>query len=150
MESKKVNRKVRTGVVVSDKMEKTIVVRVDRMAKHSLYGKPVLRSKKFMAHDEANDCRIGDKVMIAETRPLSTHKRWEVTQIIERAPILGVKRKTRRHLSYDPASYSAKRCRQFRREEDPASRSKAEAYKTGTGYVIVAGPEAAPNANIKR
>ena len=91
MESKKVNREVRTGVVVSDKMEKTIVVRVDRMAKHSLYGKPVLRSKKFMAHDEANDCRIGDKVMIAETRPLSAHKRWEVTQIIERAPILGVK-----------------------------------------------------------
>ena len=91
MESKKVNRKVRTGVVVSDKMEKTIVVRVDRMAKHSLYGKPVLRSKKFMAHDEANDCRIGDTVMIAETRPLSAHKRWEVTQIIERAPILGVK-----------------------------------------------------------
>ena len=91
MESKKINRKVRTGVVVSDKMEKTIVVRVDRMAKHSLYGKPVLRSKKFMAHDEANDCRIGDKVMIAETRPLSAHKRWEVAQIIERAPVLGAK-----------------------------------------------------------
>lgn len=91
MESKKANRKVRTGVVVSDKMEKTIVVRVDRMAKHSLYGKPVLRSKKFMAHDEANDCRIGDKVMIAETRPLSAHKRWEVAQIIERAPVLGAK-----------------------------------------------------------
>ncbi len=91
MESKKANRKVRTGVVVSDKMEKTIVVRVDRMAKHSLYGKPVLRSKKFMAHDEANDCRVGDKVMIAETRPLSAHKRWEVAQIIERAPVLGAK-----------------------------------------------------------
>ena len=91
MESKKINRKVRTGVVVSDKMEKTIVVRVDRMAKHSLYGKPVLRSKKFMAHVEANDCRIGDKVMIAETRPLSAHKRWEVAQIIERAPVLGAK-----------------------------------------------------------
>ena len=91
MESKKINRKVRTGVVVSDKMEKTIVVRVDRMAKHSLYGKPVLRSKKFMAHDEANDCRIGDKVMIAEKRPLSAHKRWEVAQIIERAPVLGAK-----------------------------------------------------------
>ena len=91
MESKKANRKVRTGVVVSDKMEKTIVVRVDRMAKHSLYGKPVLRSKKFMAHDEANDCRIGDKVMIAETRPLRAHKRWEVAQIIERAPVLGAK-----------------------------------------------------------
>ncbi len=91
MEVKKANRKVRTGVVVSDKMDKTIVVRVDRMAKHSLYGKPVLRSKKFMAHDEANDCRIGDRVMIAETRPLSAHKRWEVAQIIERAPILGAK-----------------------------------------------------------
>lgn len=91
MEAKKVNRKVRTGVVVSDKMDKTIVVRVDRMAKHSLYGKPVLRSKKFMAHDEANDCRIGDEVMIAETRPLSAHKRWELTQIIKRAPVLGSK-----------------------------------------------------------
>ena len=91
MEVKKVNRKVRTGVVVSDKMEKTIVVRIDRMAKHALYGKPVLRSKKFMAHDEANDCRIGDKVLIAETRPLSAHKRWEVAKVIETAPAMGAK-----------------------------------------------------------
>ena len=71
MEERKAHRKVRTGTVVSDKMEKTIVVRVDRMAKHTLYGKPVLRSKKFMAHDETNDCRIGDTVRIVETRPLS-------------------------------------------------------------------------------
>lgn len=91
MEERKANRKIRTGIVVSDKMEKTIVVRVDRMAKHSLYGKPVLRSKKFMAHDEANDCRVGDKVLIAETRPLSACKRWEVAEITERAPILGAK-----------------------------------------------------------
>ena len=91
MEVKKVNRKVRTGVVVSDKMDKTIVVRVDRMSKHSLYGKPVLRSNKFMTHDETNDCRIGDKVMIAETRPLSANKRWEVAQIVKRAPVLGAK-----------------------------------------------------------
>lgn len=91
MEEHKAYRKVRTGIVVSDKMEKTIVVRVDRMAKHSLYGKPVLRSKKFMAHDETNDCRIGDRVLIAETRPLSAKKRWEVAEIIERAPVLGVK-----------------------------------------------------------
>ena len=90
MEVNKVNRKVRTGVVVSDKMDKTVVVRVDRMAKHSLYGKPVLRSKKFMAHDEVNDCRIGDKVVIAETRPLSARKRWEVSRIVERAPVFGV------------------------------------------------------------
>lgn len=91
MEIKKVNRKVRTGVVVSDKMDKTIVVSVDHMAKDPLYGKPVLRSKKFMAHDKANDCRMGDKVKIAETRPLSAHKRWEVTQIVQRAPILDAK-----------------------------------------------------------
>ena len=91
MEERTANRKVRTGIVVSDKMDKTIVVRVDRMAKHSLYGKPVLRSKKFMVHDETNDCRIGDTVQIAETRPTSARKRWEVAQIVERAPVLGVK-----------------------------------------------------------
>ena len=91
MEETKANRKVRTGIVVSDKMDKTIVVRVDRMAKHKLYGKPVLRSKKFMAHDETNECRLGDKVQIAETRPSSARKRWEVAKIVERAPILGVK-----------------------------------------------------------
>lgn len=82
-------RKARVGIVVSDKMEKSIVVRVDRMAKHELYGKPVLRSKKFMAHDENNECRIGDRVQIEETRPLSARKHWEVTKIIEKAPILG-------------------------------------------------------------
>jgi small subunit ribosomal protein S17 len=91
MEERKAHRKVRTGIVVSDKMDKTIVVRVDRKAQHSLYGKPVLHNKKYMAHDETNDCRIGDKVLIAETRPLSAHKRWEVAEIIERAPILGAK-----------------------------------------------------------
>ena len=90
MEERKAHRKLRTGVVVSDKMEKTIVVRLDRMAKHSLYGKPVLRSKKFMVHDAENTCRIGDKVLIGETRPLSANKCWEVMEIIERAPILGV------------------------------------------------------------
>lgn len=90
MEEHKAHRKVRIGVVVSDKMDKTVVVRIDRMAKHSLYGKPVLRSKKFAAHDETNICRIGDKVQIAETRPLSAHKRWEVTELIERAPVLSV------------------------------------------------------------
>lgn len=91
MEERKAHRKIRTGIVVSDKMDKTIVVQVDRMSKHSLYGKPVLRNKKYLAHDETNDCRMGDKVLIAETRPLSKRKRWEVARIIERAPILGVK-----------------------------------------------------------
>ena len=87
-EASSINRTL-IGRVVSDKMEKTIVVRVDRMAKHSLYGKPVLRSKKFMAHDENNECRIGDTVTIGETRPLSARKCWELLEIVERAPILG-------------------------------------------------------------
>jgi small subunit ribosomal protein S17 len=89
MEETKSNRKVRVGTVVSDKMQKTVVVQVERMAKHPLYGKPVLRRKKFMAHDEGNECRIGDKVRIEETRPLSCRKCWRVAEIIERAPVLG-------------------------------------------------------------
>jgi small subunit ribosomal protein S17 len=89
-EQRKPHRKVKTGVVTSDKMNKTVVVSVDRMSKHSLYGKPVLRVKKYMAHDETNECRTGDRVLIEETRPLSRHKRWKVAEIIERAPVLGV------------------------------------------------------------
>jgi small subunit ribosomal protein S17 len=90
MEERAPHRKVRTGIVVSDKMNKTVVVRVDRMSKHPLYGKPVLKVKKYMAHDEANECRPGDRIIIEETRPLSRHKRWRVAEIVERAPILGV------------------------------------------------------------
>lgn len=93
MEERTPHRKVRTGIVVSDKMDKTVVVRVDRMSKHPLYGKPVLRVKKYMVHDESNDCRPGDRILIEETRPLSCHKRWRVAEIIERAPVLGVEPK---------------------------------------------------------
>jgi small subunit ribosomal protein S17 len=71
-------------------MDKTVVVSIERMSKHPLYGKSVLRVKKYMAHDENNECRPGDRVQIEETRPLSRHKRWKISQIIERAPILGV------------------------------------------------------------
>lgn len=88
MEERTPHRKVRTGIVVSDKMNKTVVVRVDRMSKHPLYGKPVLRVKKYMAHDEANECRPGDRILIEETRPLSRHKCWRVAEILERAPIM--------------------------------------------------------------
>ena len=90
MEERTPHRKVRTGIVVSDKMNKTVVVRVDRMSKHPLYGKPVLRVKKYMAHDETNECRPGDRILIEETRPLSRHKCWRVAEILERAPIMGV------------------------------------------------------------
>lgn len=76
-------RKVRQGVVVSNKMEKTVVVKVERRVQHPLYGKVVLRSNKFKAHDLLS-CDVGDRVEIAETRPLSKEKRWRVTQILEK------------------------------------------------------------------
>ncbi len=78
-------RKVRVGVVVSDKMDKTVVVAVMRSYRHPVYKKTIRRTKKYMAHDEQNACRVGDRVEIVETRPLSRHKRWRVRQILERA-----------------------------------------------------------------
>lgn len=78
-------RKVRIGKVLSDKMDKTIVVAVERNVKHPLYGKVVKRTYKLKAHDENNECNIGDRVKVMETRPLSKHKRWRLVQIIERA-----------------------------------------------------------------
>ncbi len=78
-------RKTRTGKVVSDKMQKTIVVAVEDHVKHPLYGKIVKRTYKLKAHDENNDCRIGDTVKVMETRPLSKDKRWRLVEIIERA-----------------------------------------------------------------
>ena len=78
-------RKTRTGKVVSNKMQKTIVVAVEDHVKHPLYGKIVNRTKTFKAHDEQNECGIGDTVRVAETRPLSKEKRWRVVEIIEQA-----------------------------------------------------------------
>ena len=79
------HRKVRTGLVVSDKMDKSIVVLVTRRVKHPLYNKYYFKSKKYMAHDEENDCGMGDTVRIAETRPMSARKRWALETIVERA-----------------------------------------------------------------
>ncbi|MFP3866982.1 MAG: 30S ribosomal protein S17 [Desulfobacteraceae bacterium] len=78
-------RKNRTGIVVSDKMDKTVVVRVTRLVRHPIFGKTVRRWNKFKAHDENNACRVGDKVLIIETRPLSRDKRWRVKEILEKA-----------------------------------------------------------------
>jgi small subunit ribosomal protein S17 len=78
-------RKVRIGKVVSDKMQKTIVVAVEDKVRHPLYGKTVNRTKKYKAHDENNDAKIGDIVKIMETRPLSKDKRWRLVEIVERA-----------------------------------------------------------------
>ena len=77
-------RKVRTGLVVSDRAEKTVTVMVERRFAHPLYGKQVKRTKKYHAHDETNECRVGDTVSIMETRPLSKTKRWRVVELIER------------------------------------------------------------------
>jgi len=78
-------RKVREGIVVSNKMDKTVVVAVEDRFKHPLYGKIVRRTSKLKAHDETNDCGTGDRVSIMETRPLSATKRWRVVEILERA-----------------------------------------------------------------
>lgn len=79
------SRKTRVGRVVSDKMDKTIVVAVEDFVRHSLYGKAVKKTTKFKAHDENNQCKIGDKVRIMETKPLSKDKRWRLEKIIEEA-----------------------------------------------------------------
>ncbi len=78
-------RKKLIGRVVSDKMDKTVVVRVERTKRHPLYGKVITVSKKFMAHDPKNECRVGDLVRIIESRPISRRKRWVVVEILERA-----------------------------------------------------------------
>ena len=77
-------RKVRVGKVVSDKMDKTVVVAVERKVPHALYNKPMVSTKRFKAHDENNECQIGDTVKIVETRPLSKDKCWRVVEILER------------------------------------------------------------------
>jgi small subunit ribosomal protein S17 len=77
-------RATKTGVVVSDKADKTIVVRVDRIVRHKLYKRYIRRKTKFMAHDETNACRIGDTVEIVESRPLSARKRWRVRRVVKR------------------------------------------------------------------
>ncbi len=78
-------RKVREGYVVSDKMDKTVVVEVEDRVKHPKYGKVLRRTKKYKAHDEQNACGVGDRVLLMETRPQSATKRWRVTEILEKA-----------------------------------------------------------------
>jgi len=85
MAERKNGKKIRTGVVVSDKMDKTIVVAVERLMRHPLYGKTIKKTKKFKAHDENNECKVGDVVAIMETRPISREKHWRLVKIIKRA-----------------------------------------------------------------
>lgn len=85
METTKKNKKELIGLIVSDKMDKSVVVRVQRFVQHKVYKKYIKRYKKYHAHDEQNDCRIGDEVKIIETRPLSKLKRFRVTEILKKA-----------------------------------------------------------------
>ncbi|MBM7785846.1 30S ribosomal protein S17 [Tenggerimyces flavus] len=78
-------RKTREGLVVSDKMDKTVVVVVEDRVKHALYGKVMRRTHRLKAHDEANECGVGDRVLLMETRPLSATKRWRIVEILEKA-----------------------------------------------------------------
>ena len=78
------NRKTRTGVVVSDKMEKTVVVKMEKRTRHPKYHKIIIRAVKVKAHDEKNECKMGDVVTLMETRPLSKDKRWRVVSVVER------------------------------------------------------------------
>lgn len=85
MEEARNQRKVRVGQVVSDKMDKTIVVAIVYSVKHPLYGKIVKKTYKLKAHDEKNECTVGDKVRVMETRPLSKEKRWRLVEVVEKA-----------------------------------------------------------------
>lgn len=85
MTDERANRKVRTGRVVSDKMEKTVVVAVERLAVHPVYGRRIRRTERLKAHDEQNEAKMGDIVRLMETRPLSKEKRWRVIEILKRS-----------------------------------------------------------------
>ena len=82
--------KLQQGVVVSTKMDKTVVVRVDRSKRHRLYGKTIHTSQRYKAHDEQNECNLGDVVRISETRPLSREKRWRVVEVVQRGDVAEV------------------------------------------------------------
>jgi small subunit ribosomal protein S17 len=88
MSSERGKRRIVTGTVVSDSMDKTITVRQDRLVKHPLYGKYIRKSTKFLAHDEANECGEGDTVLIEECRPLSKNKSWRLVKVVERAVVV--------------------------------------------------------------
>ncbi|TQV87893.1 30S ribosomal protein S17 [Aliikangiella coralliicola] len=85
MSEQKVIKRTLTGKVISDKMDKTITVKVERQVKHPIYGKFIKRSTKVHAHDEANECKIGDTVTVVESRPLSKSKSWQLVEVVEKA-----------------------------------------------------------------
>jgi small subunit ribosomal protein S17 len=137
--------KLQTGIVVSNKMDKTVVVRIDRSKRHRLYGKTLRVTQRYKAHDENNECRLGDVVKIAETRPLSREKRWRVVEVVQKGDVAEVAPKEVgtsliEETRAAAAAEAAERARQRREAEAAASAERLEA----TGEAEAAPEDAAP------
>lgn len=125
---KRGRRKTFVGVVVSNKMDKTVVVRVEQRVLHPLYKKHVVRRKKFMAHDEHNECQEGDVVRIMETRPLSKRKRWRVVEILRRAQVLHIpETPEEEEKTLEQMLEEERRARQEQQESDSSENEKSPA-----------------------
>ncbi len=127
-------KKQRSGIVVSDKMDKTVVVQVERVVAHSLYGKSLRRRRRYKAHDETNVCRLGDRVMIEETRPLSKQKHWRVVRLLERREVAEIQP---REIDAEMTGIPSR----LRAEETAEARAAAEAATPSAAAPPPAAPE---------
>ncbi len=127
-------KKQRSGIVVSDKMDKTVVVQVERVVAHSLYGKSLRRRRRYKAHDETNVCRLGDRVMIEETRPLSKQKHWRVVRLLERREVAEIQP---REIDAEMTGIPSR----LRAEETAEARAAAEAATPAPAAPPPAAPE---------
>jgi small subunit ribosomal protein S17 len=137
--------KLQTGIVVSNKMDKTVVVRIDRSKRHRLYGKTLRVTQRYKAHDENNECRLGDVVKIAETRPLSREKRWRVVEVVQKGDVAEIAPKEVGTTQIEEtraaaAAEAAERARLRREAEAAASAERLDAE----GEAEPATEEAAP------
>lgn len=127
-------KKQRSGIVVSDRMDKTVVVQVERVVAHSLYGKSLRRRRRYKAHDETNVCRLGDRVMIEETRPLSKQKHWRVVRLLERREVAEIQP---REIDAEMTGIPSR----LRAEETAEARAAAEAATPSDAASPPAAPE---------
>jgi small subunit ribosomal protein S17 len=140
--------KLQTGVVVSTKMDKTVIVRVDRSKRHRLYGKTMHTSQRYKAHDETNECNLGDIVRISETRPLSREKRWRVVEVVHKGDVAEIAptevgSSQLQELTETQAAEAARRAEEERQKTAAKAAEDAEAH---TKVETEAAPEAAPPA----
>jgi small subunit ribosomal protein S17 len=138
--------KLQTGIVVSNKMDKTVVVRIDRSKRHRLYGKTLRVTQRYKAHDENNECRLGDIVKIAETRPLSREKRWRVVEVVQKGDVAEIAPKEVGMTQIEEtraaaAAEAAERARARREQEAAASAERLEADGDAETQGESAGPE---------